>query len=253
MAALTGDRLAAKEQQAAILAAATPVIAGSYTLASLPPANTLDNLKTYYVSDYGGFTAKVVNGRWEFGRLKLAWAALPSATLVPNGTEASVTDVGGAIAVAGVAGWVFRPIVITFSNKVTITGSTVEQELASYTIPGSLVGKNGTVYMDSDYTFTGSTNAKTMYAKLNGQDLYGGYKVTNAGAVAARRQAKSRFRDGVKQTFPPLWGYDGSTSILTSATIDWTQPMVAKFTAKLDLATESLAFEGGQIIIQPAM
>lgn len=78
------------------------------------------------------------------------WASLPPAASVPIGTEASVTDCGGAIAVAGVVGWVFRPIAIASNTVVTATlAATATELLRDSSIPVALLGTKGFIKLET--------------------------------------------------------------------------------------------------------
>ena len=123
------------------------------------------------VTDYGGTIAVPDGVRWRLERLYSTWDSKPAANLVPVGTELSVTDCGGAIAVAGVAGWVFRPIRIRqVSTQVTVTGTTSQIVVDSFTVPAKLLGAKGQLKIRAKINAS-STNSNSKYTQfyLGGQ------------------------------------------------------------------------------------
>ncbi len=51
---------------------------------------------------------------------------------------------------------------------VALTGTTAETVLATFNIPGGLLGANGEIEIDADFTETNNANAKTVQVRLGG-------------------------------------------------------------------------------------
>lgn len=64
------------------------------------------------------------------------------------------------------------PIVIAQSGTaVPLTGTTTETTLATITIPGGMMGLNGSIEVDVSASFTANTNLKTLNVKLGGTQI----------------------------------------------------------------------------------
>lgn len=78
------------------------------------------------------------------------------------------------------------PLVLAQSGTaVPLTGSTSETTLATVTIPGGLMGPNGSIEVDVSVSFTANTNLKTLNIKLGGS-LIGGFGRSGATETGAR-------------------------------------------------------------------
>jgi len=181
------------------------------------------------------------------------WSLVSSLTTLGIGSEASVSDCGNAVAVYGPTGWTFRPIIINSNVKVTLTGTSTKTSLAQVVVPAHVLGNNGTVLVDVDFSCTGSTNIKNLYAELGTVDLMGGYAVSSATAIAARRSAKGRSRTKSTVWGVPLWSFDGTATSFSPQAVDLTVAKTLNISGKLSLSTETFNLEGFSINIQPAM
>lgn len=195
---------------------------------------------------------------WSFlAPIKASWAGLPPADTVRAGTEATVIDCGGAIAVAGAAGWVFRPVVIASSSTlISVSGATslVEQTAFSAAVPASLMGTKGQLNVETYIEFSAaSANAKTIRTRLGGQLL---------GQLAASSTHKtysvlSRIKNfgaaAQKNMDGQIFTYGGSGGGVNSSTVDTSQATAFTVSLQLAVTTESAVFHGYLATVQPGM
>lgn len=233
---------------------------GLYSVAPVPI--TLSQLSTVLpagtvakVTDYGETIAISDGARWRLERLYLEWASLPPASLVPVGTEASVSDCGGAIAVAGVTGWVFRPIRIRqVSTPVTVTGTTAQIVVDSFTIPANLLGAKGQLKIRAKInTSSNNSNLKAT------QFYFGGQAVSQFTHNAATYLSAGYDIDLLNANATTQVGASGSNSaqswgsVFNQLTVDTRLDQLFETKMQLGVGTDFMTLKSLCIDIQPGM
>lgn len=207
------------------------------------------------VTDYGGTLAFSDGSRWRLERLYLTWSGLPSASVVPVGTEASVTDCGGAIAVAGVSGWVFRPIRIRqVSTPVTVTGTTAQIVVDSFTVPAKLLGAKGQLKIRAKIN-TSSTNSNAKSTQF----YFGGQAVSPVSSSAATYLSAGYDIELLNVNATNQVGGSGSngaqnwSAVFNQLTVDTGVDQLFETKLQLAVGTDSITLKSLCIDIQPAM
>lgn len=229
---------------------------GSFPLESLPSASLYPN-KRALVNNYGNSVAISDGVRWRLERLYLPWGSLPPSSLVSIGTEASVTDVAGAIAVAGVTGWVFRPVeIFNTSTSVLISGAVgaTDQVAYQWILPAGLLGVKGVVQIETFGTFSvASANSKTIKLKLGGAILsvfaYSSFHKTlsTLGRIKNINRTNQSAMDG------GILGPGGSGGNLSIANVDTSLDAIMQITMALGSTAETCTFGGAKVTVFPSM
>lgn len=152
----------------------------------------------------------------------------------------------------------FMPVILAQSGvAVSLTGTVAETTLAGINIPGGLMGPNGVVRVYSTWSFTSSTNAKTLRARLGG--LAGAaYMVsaqTSAGIITAQfltiinNRGAANSQVGAPSNSIGL-SSGGGNGAVTSA-IDTTADSVFALTGQLASAGESITLQSYIIEVLP--
>lgn len=115
-----------------------PVGVGSpvFTTGTLPPTTGLLEGVSVAVSDFGGNSARVVNGQWRFELpFRTTWEGRPAIGLVPVGTELQVTDYANQKFISDGSAW--RPA----QGRVLIAQKSADGSAALATISGFVSGE----------------------------------------------------------------------------------------------------------------
>ena len=167
----------------------------------------------------------------------------------------SVLDCCGAIAVAGVSGWVFRPIRIRqVSTPVTVTGTTSQLVVDSFIIPGKLLGTKGQLKIRAKCnSSSNNSNNKSIQFYLGGQAvsqiahstamyLSSGYDIELIN-VNATNQVGGSGSNGAQN-----WG-----AFFNQLTVDTGVDQLFETKMQLAVGTDSITLKSLCIDIQPAM
>lgn len=139
-----------------------------------------------------------------------------------------------------------------------LTGTTNETVLATVSVPAGAMGANGALHVITTWSFTGSTNAKTMRARLGGiggtQHL--GQSVSSATNVVLSDERRIRNRNSaasqVCSTNAGATAYGTTTAAVTTSTIDTSVGVDLVFTGQLALAGETITLETYEVWLIPS-
>lgn len=203
----------------------------------------------------------LINPRLSASRVKIpiicAWAERPSTSSVPVGTEMSVTDCGGAIAVAGVTGWVFRPVEIFNSSvSILINGSVGSSDQVAYqfTIPASIMGVKGVIATELFGVFSvASANSKMLKMKIGSSTLCSLTWSTAHKTFSALSRVKNITKLSQSNMDGGIFNFGGSGGNIGTSSIDTSVDTTVQFTLALGNATETCTFQGIRATVYPAM
>ena len=203
----------------------------------------------------------LINPRLSASRVKIpivcAWAERPNPSKVPAGTEMSVLDCGGAIAVAGVAGWVFRPIeLFNSSTPVLISGAagSADQVAHQFTIPASLMGAKGVIATELFGAFSvASANSKTLKMKIGSSTLCALAWSASHKTFSALSRVKNITKASQANMDGGIFNFGGSGGNIITSSIDTSVDTTVHFTIALGNATETCTFHGIRATVYPAM
>lgn len=124
--------------------------------------------------------------------------------------------------------------------------NTNENTLATVTIPGGVIGPNGSLRIYAAFSYTGSTNIKVMRVRLGGQLLWGSGNINTATQTNIRNQLLMTNRNSQSSQIiggpnNPMGG-NGTGAIITT-NIDTSVSQALTFTATKNLGTEAAALE----------
>ena len=189
-----------------------------------------------------------------------AWADRPAASSVPVGTQIYITDipVGGRTAFyAGATVWYPEggEVVLASSGvaKTAVTGTTSATSQTLMTIPGGILGPNGSLIVEGHYSMTNNANSKTLQisASTGNVRLYGA-AATSVGQVVFRATMTNRGSE-VQQivqenTFAGSGGGPGSPHIgAQDTTLDWT----LRNLIQLAVGTDTVTLERWAVVARP--
>lgn len=134
-------------------------------------------------------------------------------------------------------------VVAQSGAPVPLTGSTVETTLATITIPGGLMGPNGSVEIIPLFSHTNNANLKTIRVKFGGtayaalaastttntQSLV---RITNANSVSAQKGFGN-----------PLAGFGTTAGVLVTSAVDTNAAVTVLITGQLAVGTDTLTLE----------
>ena len=132
----------------------------------------------------------------------------------------------------------------------SVTGTTSETTLATYTLPANVLGNNGALRVVWLVTTTNSANNKTLRMKFGNNSLHTSVLTTSTGA---RYQTDVRNRgttDSQLSFGTGIYGASAGTLPTTSA-ISTTAPVVITITGQLANTGETITLEGYTIELLP--
>ena len=134
---------------------------------------------------------------------------------------------------------------------VSHTGDTAEFTLATITIPAGAMGNNGQVEIEAAFSMTNNANAKSPRFKFGGTAMFDG-TVSGVGGQQARKRIANRNATNSQVTF--FYGAINdfsSSSGVTTAAIDTTQPVNITITGQLAVATDTITLESYRVLLYP--
>ena len=151
---------------------------------------------------------------------------------------------GGIVLSAG--GTVIRIAQIIEQSAVpaALTGTTAETTLATVSIPA--MGPNDSVRVTALFTFTSSTNLKTMFGKLN-NTTFAQNSTSTAGHTAARMQWQVTNRNNTASQLgaPFGMGFTAGAAVTTlNPAVETNGQNTLLLRAQLALGTETITLEG---------
>jgi hypothetical protein len=155
-----------------------------------------------------------------------AWTGRPSATGM-TGRPIEITDIGigGSIWISDGTNWKpAAPIVIQRGNvQIANSNDATAHLFVGVLVPGGTLGLNGSLFVDTYWTFTGSTNSKTPQIRLHtasaatGGTAYITPAITTGTVVADRLQTTIKNRNSASSQVGPAAALFGGTGTTTSA------------------------------------
>lgn len=160
---------------------------------------------------------------------------LTNTTIIPTGT---VTPKLTADLIAGTA-----RVLAQSAVPLVKTGDTVETALATITIPGGMLGPNGSVRITTLWTHTNSANNKNMRVKFGGTQISVN-TVTTTAASRDQRQINNRGSASSQIAFQGgTGGLGATTGAPVTTAFDTAAPVDITLTAQLALGTETMTLE----------
>lgn len=146
------------------------------------------------------------------------------------------------------------PIVLAQSGIASsITGTVAETTLASVTVPGGLMGPNGSLRVNLSFSMViGAAQNKTMRVKLGGTTFLL-YTLNNSTEFLANVIIRNRNSQGVQliQNSSNA-GIGASSTAMANAAIDTTVDQLLTITGQLQNAGDSVAIEGYTVEVLPS-
>jgi hypothetical protein len=191
------------------------------------------------------------------------WAGRPTAS-TNTGNRYWATDIGlaGAMFVSDGTSWTppYRTTLARSAIKISIPNNTIltEQTYVTVTVPAGLMGLNSAIYVEALWSYTASTNTKTMRARFGG---IGGSVIVSILAstgtfLTSRGASFIRNRNVANsQTFPPT-GSVGNPIVATSgvngtAAVDTASSVDIVFTGTLAVSGEAIDLESYEVRLLP--
>lgn len=134
-------------------------------------------------------------------------------------------------------------------TQVSHTGDTNEFTFATVTLPANSMGANGQLRITALWSFTASTNAKTMRVKF-GDTYFAAPSVSTTGQQSYQDIVFVRNRNNTASQVGGPANYQGtgaSTGALVTAAVDTTAAVTILFTGQLASSGETVSLEGYSI------
>lgn len=126
----------------------------------------------------------------------------------------------------------------------TLTGTTAETEIGTYTMPGGILGATGMVRVTAFYSMVGTASTKAPRIKFGGNNF-----VANTNAAAVLSQSLIGLvinKTAATQTCTALGSATGLGAVVSSSlslAVDTTAPVVIQFTGQLGSAADSITLD----------
>lgn len=199
-------------------------------------------------------------------RLVFTWTTKPLANAFPLGVPIFISDVGGgSLWQSNGSGWVpvgGSVLLAAASPGLNHTGDLVDQTLAGATdriivqLPAGIMGPNGTVRVETLWSYTNSANAKTLRVR------FGGASGTSFQLPQPTTTATAQLLCVIRNTgsvsaqsgFAPSSSnaYITSTSAITTAVIDTSQVQDILIGGQLTNTSENIKIESYRIWVESA-
>ena len=144
----------------------------------------------------------------------------------------------------------FNGVLAQSAVAVSLTGTTAETVLATVTVPGNLMGLNGSLRISPIWSGTNNANIKTGSVKFGG--------VSHAShALASALSAASMFTIRNRGSLASQITYNGapgtvSTVANTTSSVNTASDVVLQITGQLAVSTDTLTLEGYTVELDPA-
>jgi hypothetical protein len=148
----------------------------------------------------------------------------------------------------------YIPAILAQSGvAVSVTGTLAETTLASVTIPGGLMGPNGSLRITLLWSNTNNANAKTVQVKIDGQIVSSANQANNASyqhlVIVHNRGSQSA---QVMMRSSQVGGLAQNSTGTTVTAIDTSIDKVITFTGTLGVAGDTITLEGYTVEILPS-
>jgi len=174
------------------------------------------------------------------------WANKPS--VAPLGQIICVTDIGenGILCRGNGTKWVRMHNIRYYDlgAAVSLTGTTSETTLASFTVNGGLMGAKGKLKIWPLLSMTNNANGKTLKLKMDGNVIYGNTRTneTHIQFVSIVRNANSESSQKIGTGVTA--GLGTSTAAIVTLSVDTSVDFVISMTGQLSSAGDTLTLEG---------
>ena len=181
--------------------------------------------------------------------LEYTWATKPDASSVRADHVIFVTDVGnGSYFVSDGTYWEkVHPVNLytTGSTTTAVTNTTAETQVASFTLPGGVMGLNGILRLCPMFSQTNSANTKTLRIKLGAAtaitQAFGGAGSASAYGILTVRNLNSQ--SSQKSTQGGSLGVGTTSSAIGTSTADTSADITVSLTVQMGALAETVTLE----------
>ena len=181
--------------------------------------------------------------------LEYTWATKPAASSVRADHVIFVTDVGnGSYFVSDGTYWEkVHPVKLytTGSTTTAVTNTTAETQVASFTLPGGVMGLNGVLRLCPMFSQTNSANTKTLRIKLGAAtaitQAFGGTGSASAYGILTIRNLNSQ--SSQKSTQGGILGVGTTSSAIGTSAADTSADITVSLTVQMGALAETVTLE----------
>lgn len=132
----------------------------------------------------------------------------------------------------------------------SVTGTSSETVLATYTLKGGTMGPNGAVRVSFAATHTNSANNKTYYVRI-GSMLFATLNTTTTATVQEARLVRNRGNEASQVSFNGGTGAVVSTVAMATGSVNTKNDQLLTISGQLGSASETITLEGYTIELLP--
>lgn len=181
--------------------------------------------------------------------LEYTWATKPDASSVRANHVIFVTDIGnGSYFISDGTYWEkVHPVKLytTGSTTTAVTNTTAETQVASFTLPGGVMGLNGVLRLCPMFSQTNSANTKTLRIKLGAATVitqaFGGAGSASAYGILTVRNLNSQ--SSQKSTQGGSLGVGTTSSAIGTSTADTSADITVSLTVQMGALAETVTLE----------
>ena len=181
--------------------------------------------------------------------LEYTWATKPDASSVRANHVIFVTDVGnGSYFISDGTYWEkVHPVNLytTGSTTTAVTNTTAETQVASFTLPGGVMGLNGILRLCPMFSQTNSANTKTLRIKLGAAtaitQAFGGAGSASAYGILTVRNLNSQ--SSQKSTQGGSLGVGTTSSAIGTSAVDTSADITVSLTVQMGALAETVTLE----------
>lgn len=181
--------------------------------------------------------------------LEYTWATKPDASSVRANHVIFVTDIGnGSYFISDGTYWKkVHPVKLytTGSTTTAVTNTTAETQVASFTLPGGVMGMNGILRLCPMLSHTNSANTKTLRIKLGAAtaitQAFGGTGSASAYGAFTIRNLNSQ--SAQKSTQGGSMGIGTTSSAIGTSTADTSADITVSLTVQMGALAETVTLE----------
>ena len=177
------------------------------------------------------------------------WETKPAASSVRANHVIFVTDIGnGSYFISDGTYWKkVHPVKLytTGSTATTVTNTTAETQVASFTLPGGVMGMNGILRLCPMFSHTNSANTKTLRIKLGAAtaitQAFGGAGSASAYGILTIRNLNSQ--SSQKSTQGGNLGVGTTSSAIGTSAADTSADITVSLTVQMGALAETITLE----------
>ena len=181
--------------------------------------------------------------------LEYTWATKPAASSVRADHVIFVTDIGnGSYFISDGTYWEkVHPVKLytTGSTTTAVTNTTAETQVASFTLPGGVMGLNGVLRLCPMFSQTNSANNKTLRIKLGAAtaitQAFGGTGSASAYGILTIRNLNSQ--SSQKSTQGGILGVGTTSSAIGTSAADTSADITVSLTVQMGALAETVTLE----------